>query len=364
MVTDVVTTYEHRYVVVVAGGSGTRLWPASRRELPKQMQAFVSDRTLIAETVERLRAGSIPADHIYISTTQNYADRMRCLLPDLPPENIIVEPVPRGTAAAFALFTTVIADRDPDAVLFTLASDHAVTGLPEFHATMRRCYEYVECNRDAIALVGIKPTRADTALGYIKVREPVSFDPLIYSAEKFVEKPSLEVATQYAASGEHFWNAAYYCFDVKTLIKAYLDGDARLINAARAFSFSGLTSDYEDAPEKVHEIEFLNSQRYPLVIVPGEFQWSDIGNWNALHSLLARVSGDSSMVVKSRHHVDVNSSNCLVFSQEDRLVATIGLENIVVVSTDDVLLVLNKNEPEQLPALLGMLRQEGLSEYL
>src|SRR5699024_5557670 len=115
--------YEHRYVVVVAGGSGTRLWPASRRELPKQMQAVISDRTLIAETVERLRSGFVPTDHIYISTTQNYADRMRRLLPDLPVDNIIVEPVPRGTAAAFSLFTTVIADRDPHAILFTLASD-------------------------------------------------------------------------------------------------------------------------------------------------------------------------------------------------------------------------------------------------
>lgn len=364
MVTDVTTTYEHRYVVVVAGGSGTRLWPASRRELPKQMQAFISDRTLIAETVERLRSGPVPADHIYISTTQNYADRIRQLLPDLPADNIIVEPVPRGTAAAFALFTTMIAARDPSAILLTLASDHAVTGLSEFHETMRRCYEYVESHRDAIALVGIEPTRPDTGLGYIKVSEPVSSDPLIYSAEKFVEKPSLEVATQYAVSGEHFWNAAYYCFDANTLIKAYLDGDARLIEAARAFRASGRTSDYEAAPEKVHEIEFVNSQTYPLVVVPGAFQWSDVGNWNALHSLLARVSGESAMVVKSRHHIDVNSSNCLVFSQEDRLVATIGLENIVVVSTDDVVLVLNKDEPEQLPALLGMLRQEGLTEYL
>ncbi|MDN5856220.1 MAG: NTP transferase domain-containing protein, partial [Actinomycetia bacterium] len=180
MVTDVTTTYEHRYVVVVAGGSGTRLWPASRRELPKQMQAFISDRTLIAETVERLRSGPVPADHIYISTTQNYADRIRQLLPDLPADNIIVEPVPRGTAAAFALFTTMIAARDPSAILLTLASDHAVTGLSEFHETMRRCYEYVESHRDAIALVGIEPTRPDTGLGYIKVSEPLSSDPLIY----------------------------------------------------------------------------------------------------------------------------------------------------------------------------------------
>ena len=240
---------------------------------------------------------------------------MKQMLPQIPEENFIVEPVARGTAAAFALFTSVIYDRDPDALVFTLASDHAITEVDKFQKSVRKAFEHIEQHRDRLAFIGITPTRPDTGLGYIKVRGQ-SESPGILSAEKFVEKPSLEVATGYVDSGEYVWNSGYYCFAAATLLKAYEEADPRLVESARAYLASGDVADFENAPEKVHEIEIIDAGRYPLVVVPADFRWSDIGNWQAAGPadcdrlaklpgvFLGRSSDRLSRLEQHRHRLD------------------------------------------------------------
>ena len=357
----------HRYAVVVAGGSGTRLWPLSRQHLPKQMQALMSDKTLIAETVDRLR-GAVPLENIYISTTGNYLETILELLPDIRPENVISEPVARGTSAAFALIAHQLHEKDPEAVIFSLASDHAITEVDKFQATLDRSFEFIEQHPRQIAMVGIRPTRPDTGLGYIKVRHVIQDDPLIYEAEKFVEKPSHEVAEKYVESGEYFWNVAYYCFYASTLLEAYEAADPRLTAAAREYSKTGERSDYERSPEKVHEIEIIDSATYPLAVVPADFQWSDIGNWLALYMLLSDIAGDDMVSSDATRHVDVNSKRLMVSNPDGRLVATAGLEDVVVVSTDDAVLVLHMSQletvPETMRQLLEKITQEGKEDYL
>ena len=357
----------HRYAVIVAGGSGTRLWPLSRQNLPKQMQALMSDKTLIAETVDRLR-GAVPMENVYISTTGNYLETIRDLLPDIASENIICEPVARGTSAAFALIAHHLHEKDPQAVIFSLASDHAITEVDKFQETLDRSFEFIEQHPRQIAMVGIRPTRADTGLGYIKVRHAIQDDPLIYEAEKFVEKPTQVVAEKYVESGEYFWNAAYYCFYASTLLEAYEAADPRLTLAARAFSKTGVRSDYEQAPDKVHEIEIIDSATYPLAVVPAEFTWSDIGNWLALYMLLSDIAGDDVVSSDASRHVDVNSKRLMVSNPDGRLVATAGLEDVIVVSTEDAVLVLHMSQletvPETMRQLLTKLAQEGKEDYL
>lgn len=353
---------EHNYAVIMAGGSGTRLWPLSRRNLPKQMQKFVSDKTLIDETVERL-VTFVAKDNIYVSTTGNYAAQIKELLPDIPAKHIIVEPVARGTTAAFALVTSTIVKRDPDAIIFTIASDHTVTDVAEFQKTLLNTFNYVNDYPKDIALVGIRPTRPDTALGYIKLREQIKKSPIVYTVDKFVEKPSYEVAKKYADSGEYFWNAAYYCFKAKTLLRAYRDADPKITDSIDAYLSTGNIEDFMQAPDKVHEIEVINPAQYRLVVVPGEFSWSDIGNWQALHEVLSKLEGKN-LVTHGSRHIDVNSTNCLIFSNSEKLVATVGLENIVVVNTPDVLLVMNKEQPQEIKQLLDNLKASGMTEYL
>lgn len=356
------TDTSHRYAVVVAGGQGTRLWPLSRRNLPKQMQKFVSDKTLIDETVDRLK-GAVKPENIFVSTSGEYAAKIKELLPSIPAENIIVEPVTRGTSAAFALFASTIYRRDPEAVIFSLASDHAVTGSDEFQTAMHETYGFIEEHPNNIALVGIKPSRPDAGLGYIKIDEVFQQNPLVYTVEKYVEKPSLAVAKSYLKTGEYYWNAAYYCFKAKTLIEAYKDADPEIIKWTDRFINDGDVEAFMKVPIKLHEIEIIDSKKYPLALIPADFKWSDIGNWQALHNLLAEFDGND-MVHQGGEHIDVDSTNCLVMSTDERLIATVGLDNIAIISTDDALLVLNKDNDQDIKKVLESMKSKGLSNYL
>ena len=202
--------------------------------------------------------------------------------------------------------------RDPDAVVFSLASDHAITEVDLFQDTMRSCYDFIERHPEHVALVGIKPTRADTGLGYIKVRERFADDTEVYSVEKFVEKPTHRVAAGYLESGDYYWNAAYYCFRAGTLLEAYDTADPRLVESARRYLAEGDPAAYRAAPRKVHEIELIDSGTYPLVVVPAEFAWSDIGNWQTLHHVMAEMGGEDLVVPNARQHADVDSTTGLV----------------------------------------------------
>lgn len=372
----------HRYAVIVAGGAGTRLWPLSRESLPKQIQSLVGERSLIAETVERL-VGFVPASHIYISTTANYVDLIRDHVPMIPADNIIVEPVARGTAAAFALFSHELQQRDPDAIIFSLASDHKVTDVERFHDTLRECYEFVEAHPQHIALVGIKPSRADASLGYIKVRRggPLPGHLTARPVEKFIEKPSARAAAGHIASGDYYWNAAYYCFAARTLLEAYDAADSRLHEAARRYFASGNPDDYLRAPQKIHEIELIDSGTFPMVVIPAEFTWSDIGNWDALHRALADADAmDDGPSEAWRRHIDVDSSNVTVRAKGSRIVVTVGVHDISVNSTDngvavrlgdvsvvvagDAVLVLDNNQQDKLSDAFAILRDRDMSDYL
>lgn len=355
----------HMYAVIVAGGSGTRLWPLSRQDLPKQIQKLVGEQTLIEDTVDRI-SQVVPHDHIFVSTTNNYAKKIRKILPNIPDANIIVEPIARGTTAAFALFSETICRRDKDAVIFSLASDHAVSGADLFRESIVSAFDFVDENPDKIALVGLEPDKPDTGLGYIKTDRKIQKLPVVFSVEKFVEKPSLKVAERYVEAGDYYWNAAYYCFKAKTLMDAYEDADPEILRAVRMFLSSGNSEDFERIPKKTHEIEFINVNKFPLVLIPARFKWSDIGNWSALHDLLAELEDDENMVVNSKQqHIDIDSSNCMVMIGDDKkLVVTVGLKNVVVVDTKDALLVLDKDHTQDIKSVLEVIKSRGLGSYL
>lgn len=356
----------HRYAVVVAGGSGTRLWPLSRQDLPKQMQSLMSDKSLIAETVARLR-GVVPFDNVFISTTENYRDRIAELLPEIDEANFIVEPEARGTPAAFALFAAHICDLDPEAVIFSLASDHAITEIDKFQQTMVDAFDYIDSSPGSVAIVGIRPTRPDTGLGYLKVR-PAEAAQSVYSVEKYIEKPSYDVAASYVASGGYYWNSAYYCFRASTLLAAYAEAEPQLVAATGEYLRTGEPAAYLSAPVRSHEIDLIDTVRYPLAVVPADFTWSDIGNWAALHRTLGALIGSEVVSANARDHIDVHSTGCLVVNGDDRVVVTAGLEDIAVITTQDAVMVINMKQLEEMPAtmqeLFVRLRAEGKGELL
>lgn len=352
----------HHYAVIMAGGSGTRLWPLSRKDLPKQMQPFLGDSTLLNETVERL-AGIVPIDRIIISTTANLVNKIKRIVPNLPEANFMVEPVARGVAAAFAYLNAAMLRRDQKANLFFLASDHSVTDIKQFQSKVEQVFSYIDSNSDHIAMIGIKPTFANTGLGYIKLGTSIENMTGCYSVEKFVEKPTLKVAQRYFKSQDYLWNTAYYCFRAETLLRAYHDADPILVESAEYYCDNPTVENYSAIPIKSQEIEIIDATKFPLVVLGADFGWNDIGNWQALHEVLATSQGQH-VVAKAGRHVDIGSSNCLVYADGDKLIATLGLDNIVVVDTPDALLVLNKDKPQEIKNLLEHLKDNGLHKYL
>lgn len=354
----------HHYALILAGGSGTRLWPLSRKDLPKQMQNFISDKPLIAETVDRIRE-IIPTENIFIGTGLRFKDKIQEQLPDIPAENIIAEPIARGTTAAYALATRIIQTKDPEAIIFSMASDHAVQDLEVFQQTVKDAFEFVTNNPNYISIVGIKPHEPNTSLGYIKLEAQIQDNPVVYSVEKFVEKPSRKVAEYYLSTNQYYWNSAYYCYRADTLLKAYHETDPAILDNIDKFIASGLESNFLQVPEKAHEIEFINTKKYPLALIPGHFRWSDIGNWQSLHKLLTELT-DTTNISNTPHdnHIDVGSSDYLVIATDDRLITTANLNNIAIISTPDSLLVLNKDNPSYVKNIIEFIKEKGLEEYL
>ncbi|OGZ46626.1 MAG: hypothetical protein A3J54_01155 [Candidatus Ryanbacteria bacterium RIFCSPHIGHO2_02_FULL_45_13b] len=350
----------HAHAVVLAGGAGTRLWPLSRKDLPKQMQSLVSDRSLIDETVSRLE-GVLPRERIFVSTTKNYAEKIMEILPNLPKENIIVEPVARGKIAALALAASTIQKRNKQAMMFVLASDHTIADISAFQKSIRNAFSYINSHPRDILLVGITPTKPDTGLGYIKRGHKASGG--VSYVEKFIEKPSERVAKHYVESKEYLWNTSYYCMRTSTLLQVYGDADPTITSGITAYLKRKQVSDFLRIPDKAHEMEFLDPTRHRLMVMRGTFSWADVGTWESLHHVLMNLN-KRSLMAKSGRHVDVASTDSLVVSTADKLVATVGLKNVVVVNTPDVLLVLNKEHAHDIKKLLATLKNKGMSKYL
>jgi mannose-1-phosphate guanylyltransferase len=342
----------HHYIVIMAGGSGTRLWPLSRKSRPKQFQSFISGQTMIQETFDRVR-DLVPRDNIFVSTTSEYQPLVIEQLSDLKPDNIIIEPEARNTAPAIALVAATIRVRDPESIVATIASDHAIENPDEFRATIGAALATVEKTPDKLVVIGINPTKPDTGLGYIKMGREVAVvnDKRVFQVDAFKEKPDQKTAEEYLRSFDYLWNAGYFIFSPATLAtwtKTLSPELAQAIESISTEQAAGTLSEaklqelYALAPSEPIDtliVERLDPE-YRLVI-PSPLQWSDVGNWSTLHEFLATKSGHHSVV--NGEHIDLGSKNILVQSGK-RLVATIGVEDLVIIDTDDALLVARRDQ--------------------
>lgn len=362
------------YAVIMAGGTGTRLWPMSRTGKPKQFQKLVSEKTLIQETYERVKK-ALPPENIFISTNVKYEEEIKLQLPELKSENFIIEPAKRNTAPALAFLAADIYRRDKDAVIATLASDHVVQNVDVFANALETAFASSKKYPDHLILVGINPTRPDTGLGYIKmgsVRTEIA-EERVFEVDKFLEKPDQKTAEKYLQSWEYLWNAAYYFFSAKQLLswfKEYIPETYDLVmeidklkasggNGATQAKIKELFSKAKDEQFEFAVIEKLNPKK--ILVIPADLGWSDIGNWGTLHDVLSEGYG-SSMISKG-HHLDVDSENCLVYGA-NKMIATIGLKDVIIVDTPDAILVANKNKAQDVKKMLDKLKGEGKHLYL
>ena len=362
------------YAVIMAGGTGTRLWPMSRKAKPKQLQSLVSGKSLVQETFSRLKK-AVPGKQILVSTNPDYLEELQKQLPEIPEENFIVEPAKRNTGPALTFIALALLQKDKDAVIATIASDHVVQNADVFANTVKAAFKAVEKYPDHLVAVGINPTKPDTGLGYIKMGDAKDdiLDEKVFKVDSFVEKPDKKNAEKYLQSWQYLWNGAYYFFKASTMkdwAKLYVPQTYKNLEKAVkiiAENNNGKSnSEAKKIYEKVKEEQFENAvieqkDFKKVLVIPAELGWSDIGNWGTLLDVLSEAH-DSKMISRG-YHIDIGSEGCLVYGS-DKMIATLGLKDAIIIDTPDVFFVANKNSAQDVKLLLEKLKSEGKHLYL
>lgn len=338
----------------MAGGSGTRLWPKSRIKKPKQLYALINSDSMIKNTVDRLLP-IVSKNNIYIATNTLQAKEISRELPKFK-KNLIIEPYIRNTAPCIGLAAVMM--KEKDAPVAFLPSDHYIGRPKQFQRTLKKAFEIAR--KDYLVLIGTRPTDADTGLGYIKSGKEISRG--VYKVDKFIEKPDLANAKKFLASGIYFWNGGMF------IGKAALILDLFKKHAPKIYSHLKKISDnphaLKEEYEKMENISFdyaVAEKAANIAVVPGDFAWSDIGNWGKLLEILANKNQEN--VVIGCEHYGVDTTGSLIHGTE-RLVATVGLKDIIVVDTPDVVLVCNKNRAQEVRTIVKKIKEQGKEKYL
>ena len=355
------------FAIVMAGGAGTRLWPLSRRETPKQLLALTGDTSLLQQTVARVGAILKPHD-IYIITSESHVRATRSQLPMLPEENVLGEPLARSTAVAAGL-ATVLARRESDEVALVLPADHFVADEAAFADALRDAAHVAE--RGYLVTLGVVPTEPATGYGYIKAGGRLHPSSPTALVERFVEKPDAERAATFLAEGDHFWNAGIFVWRVYAFRQAVERFQpvlaAALDRIGEIHRTPGWMTNVREILEPIPAITIDVGIAEPaaaegrMAVVPLRAGWSDIGSWSALLEALSSARGKD--LVASGRHLDRDSHRVLVHGG-DRLIVTVGLEDLIIVDTPDALLVCHRDRAEEIKPVLDEIARTAGERYL
>ncbi|MDD2851513.1 MAG: mannose-1-phosphate guanylyltransferase [Desulfuromonadaceae bacterium] len=357
------------YIVILAGGSGTRFWPLSRVARPKQLISITGDRSMLQRTVERV----LPLHPKRILIITNYLQAAETELQmqryDAVPIDVIAEPVGRNTAPAIGLAAALIGSRDPSAIMAVLPADHFIKNEQALRETLT--FAGISAESGSLVTLGIMPSRPETGYGYIEAEiETAGKGP--FPVRRFVEKPPLEEAVRYLEEGNYFWNSGMFVWRADTILEEMENFMPSLHEKLIQFLMAASSREHARLSEVIatlyQNIESISidygimEKSFRVQMVPVEMGWSDVGSWSALPEVV-EPDADGTVCVNAAGHVAVDSSDCLIYADQ-RMVATVGVHNIVVVSTPDAILVCDRERCQDVKKVVEQLGAEGLTAYL
>lgn len=364
---------KHLFVLILCGGGGTRLWPRSRNKLPKQFAKLFDKKTLFQKTVDRLE-GLVPWQRVFVvTTTRDYAAEVRKEAPRIPKENIIDEPLRRNTALAHGLGALFIQKIDSQAIIINLYADQLIQKENQF-----RKIELVAAQAagldDYLVAIGIKPTRIHTGLGHIHAKKAVRKIEAVpvYRLKKFTEKPDYKTAKKFLATGEYYWNAGMYVWSATSFLKA-LRRHARQTHQALEKIEKALGTKEEKAVIKAAyqkapdiSVDYAVSEKAKnFLMVPADMGWTDIGDWGVIWELSKKDKAGNAVIQYDDEggFVGIEAKNNLI-QFDDQLIALVGVENLLVVDTDDAILICRKDRPQDVKKMVKLLKKKGREKYL
>jgi mannose-1-phosphate guanylyltransferase len=351
------------YALILAGGSGERFWPLSRRTRPKQLLRLISEQTLLEETVARLD-GLIPKERILILTNVEQEAAVRALLPDFPSANIVAEPAKRDTAAAVALGIGWVAARDHMATMVVLPADHVIKDTAAFQSTISTAAAAAR-ETGSLVTIGLKPTWACPGFGYIELGKPLRLktvedkNAVVHQVLRFREKPNTELAEVFVRAGNFRWNAGMFVWSVPTVLSEYNRHAPELAHFISQLSVrDGFANALRDRFAKLAKISFdyaIMEKAQRVLVVEAAFDWDDVGGWQAVAKYFKRDGEENAANCELSA---IESTNNIVFDENGTKIALLGVHNLIVVRTGDALLICHRHQAEKIKHLVGTLPAE------
>lgn len=359
------------HTVIMAGGGGTRFWPRSRQRKPKQFLTLTGERTLIQQALDRIEAQA-PAERTWVITSAAHRDEVLRQLPSLSPDQVVGEPCGRDTAACIGLGAALVARRDPTAVMAVTPADHVIEPAQEFRRAIHAAEQFAEEHPSALITFGIAPTYPATGYGYIHRGAPVTerqgVGAFRVQPKGFREKPDPELAEQFVASGEFYWNSGIFIWKAATILAALEEFQPKLHAAVQRIAAAWSTGEraavlareYE-ALERISIDYAVMENAREVLVLPAPFRWDDVGSWLALERLHPQDADGNTILGK---HAGLRTRDCVVAGDGNHLIATVGVDNLLIVQDGDVTLVADRRDEGAVKQLVELLKKKGLEAYL
>jgi mannose-1-phosphate guanylyltransferase len=353
------------YAVILAGGHGTRFWPRSRKKRPKQLLDIIGSESMIQLTLTRIKP-LIPLENILIVTNKEQAPLIEEHLTQIKPENILAEPCGRNTAPALALASAYLLSKDQDSIMVVLTADHLIE---KQYAFLSLLYEGTKlaCKNEYLITLGIKPSFPETGYGYIQTGEKLVDTIVSYRAKRYVEKPDRKTAEEYLRDGRYLWNSGMFIWKTQTFWHALKRFLPYIYNSFYQLKDVFDTPNYMEKVESIYKdiksisVDYgIMEKSDKVLVIPANIGWNDVGSWTALDQIMKKEEHGNIIIGQ---HLGIDSKNIIAYSHK-KLIATLGIQDLIIVDTEDALLVCHKDRAQEIRNIVNLLEQRGMDEYL